>query len=74
VAAWLRTQTSVHPLVVHPAWRTDLIVAQELVLAVTVKSRTPEPIRQARQAARTARAQDMRKARRDQHLGDPVKG
>ncbi|UCD39198.1 MAG: endonuclease V [Fidelibacterota bacterium] len=62
VAMWLRVQTDVHPVVVHPAWRTSLTTASELVLSVTFRARTPEPLRQARQAARVARATDKRRA------------
>jgi deoxyribonuclease V len=56
VGCWLRTRRGRRPLAVHPAWRTDLEVAVELVLAATGRSRTPEPLRQARRAARIARA------------------
>jgi deoxyribonuclease V len=55
VAAWLRTRSRVRPVVVHPGWRTDLETAVELVLTSARKARTPEPIRQARRAARAAR-------------------
>jgi deoxyribonuclease V len=57
VAAWVRTRAGTRPLVVHPGWRTDLDSAVKVVLGLTV-SRTPEPLRVARQAAREARAAD----------------
>ena len=55
VAAWLRTRPGSRPLVVHPAWRTDLDTAVEVVRRTAVR-RTPEPLRVARQTAREARA------------------
>ena len=56
VGAWLRTRPGTRPLAVHPAWRTDTGTAIELVLALTARRRTPEPLREARRAARSARA------------------
>jgi deoxyribonuclease V len=56
VACWLRTRPGVRPLVVHPGWQTDLGTAADLVLATSTRGRTPEPLRQARHAAREARA------------------
>jgi deoxyribonuclease V len=56
VGRWLRAQRGVRPVVVHAAWRTDARVAVEVVLQVTARSRTPEPLRLARAAARGARA------------------
>lgn len=44
------------PLVAHAGWRVDVETAVRLVLAAVGESRTPEPLRQARVAARTARA------------------
>jgi deoxyribonuclease V len=55
VAFWLVTRAATRPLAVHPAWRTDAATARALVLAVA-ETRTPEPLRAARRAARTARA------------------
>jgi deoxyribonuclease V len=55
VGCWLRTQTGVRPLAVHPGWRIDLATAAEVVLALTRRHRTPEPLRRARQLARQAR-------------------
>jgi deoxyribonuclease V len=48
----------VRPIAVHPGWRTDLDTAVDLVITVTLGSRTPEPLRLARRAARIARARD----------------
>ena len=56
VASWLRTQPGLRPLVVHAGWRLDLRQAVGLVMATTTQRRTPEPLRQARQLARRARA------------------
>lgn len=58
VGYWLRTQRGARPLAVHAAWRTDPESAVAVVLAVTAGSRTPEPLRLARRAARQARADD----------------
>ena len=56
VACWLRARPGVRPLVVHPGWAVDLSTAVEVVTSATARSRTPEPLRRARQLARTARA------------------
>jgi deoxyribonuclease V len=57
VGCWLRTRDGCRPLAVHAAWRTDPDLAVEIVLRTTSGgARTPEPLRLARQAARTARA------------------
>ncbi len=55
VGYWVCTRNGVRPLVVHPGWRTDAEVAVESVLATVRRTRTPEPLRRARQAARAAR-------------------
>jgi deoxyribonuclease V len=55
VGCWLRVRRGARPLAVHPAWRTDLDVAVEVVLTVTRRVRTPSPLRAARGAARRAR-------------------
>ena len=57
VGYWLRTRRGARPLAVHAGWRTGPQVAIEVVLGSTERSRTPEPIRFARTAARAARAQ-----------------
>ena len=56
VASWVRTRPGVRPLVVHPAWATDLRTAVAVVTRTTERRRTPEPLRRARELARTARA------------------
>ena len=56
VGFWVRTAAGTRPLAVHAAWRTDAQTAVEVVLAVTVGARTPEPLRLARQVARQERA------------------
>ncbi len=56
VAAWLVTRPGRRPVVVHPGWATDLTTAQGVVIASGGRARTPEPLRQARRIARTARA------------------
>lgn len=58
VGAWVRTRRGTRPLAVHAAWRTDPRVAVEVVIAAASGHRTPEPLRRARHAARTARAAD----------------
>lgn len=58
VAARLRTRAGARPVVVHPAWRTDLDTGIALVRASVGRVRTPEPLRLARRAARLARAHD----------------
>jgi len=56
VGCRLCTRSGTLPLVVHPAWRTCLETAAAVVMATTGRSRTPEPLRHARRAAREARA------------------
>lgn len=55
VGFWLRTRTGVRPLAVHAAWRTDPETAARVVLAAAARGRTPQPLREARRAARAAR-------------------
>jgi deoxyribonuclease V len=55
VGYWLRTRPGTRPLACHAAWRTDPETAADVVLALTGQLRTPEPLRQARTAARQAR-------------------
>jgi deoxyribonuclease V len=57
VGYWVRTRPGTRPLAVHSAWRTDADTAAEIVLSVT-RTRTPEPLRIARQIARDERAGD----------------
>jgi deoxyribonuclease V len=56
VGTWLITRRGRRPLAVSPGWRTDLETAVAVVLATSGRTRTPEPIRRARQLARTRRA------------------
>jgi deoxyribonuclease V len=56
VGCWLRTKRGAPPIAVHAAWRTSPETAVIVVMAVTGRWRTPEPLRQARRAARTTRA------------------
>ena len=56
VGYWVRTRRGTRPLAVHAGWRVDPETAVEVVLAHTRSARTPEPLRQARTLARTARA------------------
>jgi len=51
----VRTRASARALAVHAAWRTSPETARDLVLDVGGDGRTPEPLRQARRLARTAR-------------------
>lgn len=56
-AAWLCTRSGARPLLIHPAWRTNLDTAVEVVLsATTAAARTPAPLRAARHLARSARS------------------
>jgi deoxyribonuclease V len=55
VGCWLRTQPGVRPLAVHPGWRIDVPTAVDLIMSMTSRRRTPEPLRRARQLARRAR-------------------
>jgi deoxyribonuclease V len=57
VGWWLRTRSGARPLAVSPGWRTDLDAAAQIVLGAGGGVRTPEPIRRARRAARTARTE-----------------
>jgi deoxyribonuclease V len=59
VGYWLRTRRGTRPLAVHAAWRTDAESAVELVRSILGTRRTPEPLREARRLARTARAGDV---------------
>ena len=59
VGYWLRTHTGTRPLAIHAGWRTDPATALEVVKACGGRSRTPEPLRLAREYARTARASEV---------------
>ena len=56
VGCWVRTRPGARPLAVHPGWRVDLATAVDVVLGCSPRHRTPEPLRLARRAARSARA------------------
>ncbi len=56
VGAWLRTRATARPLAVHAGWRTDPDTAVAVVARAVACARTPEPLRLARVAARTARS------------------
>ncbi|MGZ5384383.1 MAG: endonuclease V [Acidimicrobiia bacterium] len=58
VGYWVRTRSGSRPLAVHAAWRTSPETAREVVLRATAANRTPEPLREARRFARTARSTD----------------
>ncbi len=58
VGCWLRTKRGVPPLAIHAGWRTTPETATMVVMAVTGRWRTPEPLRQARSAARLARTME----------------
>jgi deoxyribonuclease V len=56
VGYWFVTRAGTRPLAVHAAWRTDPETAVAVVRASLFSARTPEPLRAARTAARSARA------------------
>ena len=56
VGTWLRAQAGANPLLVHPAWATDLETAVEIVKRSMGPWRTPKPLREAREQARISRA------------------
>jgi deoxyribonuclease V len=56
VGCWVRTRRGRRPLAVTPGWRIELHTAVEVVLGASGQTRTPEPLRLARRAARAARA------------------
>ncbi|MFP3913631.1 MAG: endonuclease V [Actinomycetota bacterium] len=58
VGWWVRTRTRARPVAVSTGWRTDADTALRVIRClVPARARTPEPIRQARRLARTARSQ-----------------
>jgi deoxyribonuclease V len=59
VGCWLRTQSGIRPLAVHPGWRVDLATAVDVVTFLTRRRRTPEPLRRARRLARRTRTQQQ---------------
>jgi deoxyribonuclease V len=56
VGYWVRTRAGTRPLAAHAAWRTDADTAAAMILLACARSRTPEPLREARRLARLARA------------------
>ncbi len=56
VGYWLRLKAGRPPVAVHAGWRTTPETAVKAVIASSGRWRTPEPLRQARKAAREARA------------------
>lgn len=54
----VRTREGVRPVAVHAAWQVDAGTAVDVVLRCTRRRRTPEPLREARRLARTARNRD----------------
>jgi deoxyribonuclease V len=60
VGYWLRTKRDSPPLAVHGGWRTSPETAVRVISRLKMRWRTPEPLRQARQAARQARANGIR--------------
>jgi deoxyribonuclease V len=59
VGYWLRTRRTSKPVAVHAAWQTDPGTAVEVVRDAIRRARTPEPLRRARTAARTARGESI---------------
>jgi deoxyribonuclease V len=55
VGFWLRTRTGVRPLAVHAGWMVDAVTALKVVRNCWCRRRTPEPLREARRLAKTAR-------------------
>lgn len=56
VGWWLRTRVGAMPVAVSPGWRTDLDSVIDVVMGSVGRVRTPEPLRQARRLARSARS------------------
>jgi deoxyribonuclease V len=60
VGFWLRMRAGVRPLAVHAGWRVDAGTAVDVVRRCSFGRRTPEPLREARRVARTARDRRFR--------------
>jgi deoxyribonuclease V len=56
VGYWVRSRPGTRPVAVHAAWRTSPDDGVEVILAATRGTRTPYPLRRARQRARRARS------------------
>ncbi|MGD2102991.1 MAG: endonuclease V [Acidimicrobiia bacterium] len=59
VGWWLRTRVGAMPVAVSPGWRTDLDTIIDVVMGSVGRVRTPEPLRQARRLARSARSASL---------------
>jgi deoxyribonuclease V len=59
----LRTRPGARAVAVHAGWRVDPDTARSVVLSVSLGSRTPEPLRQARQLARAGRSNHATRGR-----------
>ncbi|VVM07764.1 Endonuclease V [Methylacidimicrobium tartarophylax] len=70
VAYWVRTQEGKAPVVAHAGWRTGAETAAELVLSLTARYRTPEPLRQARRLARESRSAEVSRTCQTDRLGN----
>ena len=58
----VRTRAGTNPLLAHAGWRTTPEQARDLLLALTPRWRTPQPLRGARTLSRVARAADEGRA------------
>lgn len=56
VGYWVRTVERARPVLAHAAWRTDADTAARVVLDASSRARTPDPLRLARQMARSSRS------------------
>lgn len=61
VGHWVRTRGTARPLAAHAAWRTEPGVSAAVLAQAARGARTPEPIREARRLARTARSAEGRR-------------
>ncbi len=61
VGYWLRMKAGSPPLAIHAAWRTSPETAVRIIDGMRKRWKTPEPLRQARRAAREARARQFNK-------------
>lgn len=59
----VRSRAGVRPVAVSAGWRTDPDTAVDVVLRHAGRHRTPQPLREARRAARQQRARDSRNPR-----------
>jgi deoxyribonuclease V len=54
----VRTRPGARPVLAHAAWRTTPELARDVVLALSVRWRTPLPLRAARTLARATRSRE----------------